>query len=399
MLAFVQRQRKFGNYSLGTPILAASDEEIARRDGTSRAVSKMHAFIQRKSQVNTSVTSAVLADRNFIGAGQQDSNFVGAGQQDTTCSLQRLQDGKVITRKVANQVHPRKGKKSRVRHRSVQRRASKEPKPSLFEWVQQRRQQSMIKSKSSCLQGLMDGHMKGKEISRKRDAVEADLQCTPSVKYVSVKKPYVAHFIFLDIGLGKLSDHPLYEKNIEEFRRFNPNSGVMVWGENEVNDLVQQQYPQLIEMWNRFPSKWYHIDFARYLILHTHGGIYIDMDMQCIQELPERGRMDFIDKDDEYPHKSSKTIRFCNNIICFRDETLYGKLIQFSLERLQTMKIPQTWKRRMMLYKVGARMYHVFCRNNNLQRTAVRDYFYNHRTWSLYKVPFSETGQMHIGTI
>lgn len=385
----------------------------------------MHAFLQRHKKLGQSLANPIAIASYQEIATKDDASF----------SLERLHNGEVATRNVADRVHPRQGKKSSRKHRSVRQRVRKKPKPSqsyaeqdgprfaiqgisikedvtqketceiatkinssLREWIQQRRQESIIKSKSSSLQRPFDGCSKGEEVSCKRDAVQADLQW-PSVKYLALRKPYVAHFIFLDIGLGKLSDHPLYVKNIQEFKRFNPNSGVMVWGEKEVNDLVQQQYPHLIEVWNRFPSKWYHIDFARYLILHTHGGIYIDMDMQCTRELPEPGCMDFIDKDDEYPHKSSKTIRFCNNIIFFKDETLYGKLIQFSLERLQTMKIPQTWKRRMMLYKVGARMYHVFCRNNNLQRTAVRDYFYNHRTWSLYKVPFSETGQMHIGRI
>lgn len=244
----------------------------------------------------------------------------------------------------------------------------------LIQWVLQKRKGHIAKSVSSDVWKNID--------------FEKTLRCW---KQPYMKLPYTAHFIFLQIGLGTLADHPLYQRNIEEFRRFNPCAVVKIWGEREINELVQKEYPHLIERWNSFPSKWYYIDFARYLILHSHGGLYIDMDMQCTRELPARGVMDFIDKDDEYVHKSAKTIRFCNNIIGFRDEKLYGKLIEFSLKRLDNMRLPKSWKCRNMLYKVGARMYHSFCVKHNLERTAVRDYFYNHRTWSLYKIPFSQT--------
>tara|TARA_R110002153_G_scaffold1086_1_gene5093 strand:- start:1159 stop:1749 length:591 start_codon:yes stop_codon:yes gene_type:complete len=192
----------------------------------------------------------------------------------------------------------------------------------------------------------------------------------------------LVHFFFLDIGLGKIEDHPIYLKNIDILKRLNPNTKVNIWNENQLDMVVKNHYPHLLNFWNNFPSKFYKIDFGRYLILKKYGGMYLDLDMECIRPLPEENEMDFIniflDK------KGVET--FNNNIIYFRNPDLYDELIDFAIYRFQTNKMPLMWKRRRFLYTVGARMYHKFCTNKKLEKTPVDTFFKDLETKSWLKV-------------
>lgn len=251
---------------------------------------------------------------------------------------------------------------------------------NLIEWLHQSRAQRLAK------------------VRPQRHTEAAAITFPPSISEGSstTRRPLLVHFVFMDVGLGQFTEHPLYQRNIEEFHRFNPDAEIKVWTEESANRLVSERYSHLIDVWNSFPSKWYHIDFIRYLILDSYGGVYVDLDMQCTRRLPELELMDFVDRDDEYEHRTPRTVRFCNNVIHFRDRRLYPQLIEFSLHRLKTIRVQKCWKYRRFLYTVGARMYHRFCQRHKLKKSQIRDYFRNHKTHSMYKAPWSASGTLHI---
>ena len=192
----------------------------------------------------------------------------------------------------------------------------------------------------------------------------------------------LVHFFFLDIGLGKIEDHPIYLKNIETLKKLNPKTKVNIWNEKKLDKVVKSHYPHLLDFWNNFPSTFYKIDFGRYLVLKLYGGMYLDLDMKCIRPLPKENEMDFINifRND----KGKET--FNNNIIYFRNRKLYDELIDFSIHRFQSNKMPSTWKRRRLLYTVGARMFHKFCADRNLEKTAVDTFIMDLETKSWLKV-------------
>ena len=45
------------------------------------------------------------------------------------------------------------------------------------------------------------------------------------------------------------------------------------------------EYPQYKQLWDDFPQKIQRADFIRYLILHKHGGIYVDCDVHPIRSM------------------------------------------------------------------------------------------------------------------
>ncbi len=192
----------------------------------------------------------------------------------------------------------------------------------------------------------------------------------------------LVHFFFLEIGLGKLHDNLLYLKNIYLLSKYNPTTEIRIWDEEKLDLLVKNEFPELLDFWNHFPSKFYKIDFGRYLVLKKYGGMYVDLDMESLCPLPDPNEMDFINIFTD--EKGVET--FNTNVIYFRDSNMYEKLIQFSYDRFKNNKMPSTWKIRHLLYTVGARMYHKFCRENKLNKTNVGKYFKDEMTKTWLKV-------------
>ena len=190
------------------------------------------------------------------------------------------------------------------------------------------------------------------------------------------------HFFFLDIGLGTLEDHPEYLKNIDILAKYNPKTDIYIWDEPKLDYLVKKDYPKLLKFWNGFPSTFYKIDFGRYLVLKKYGGMYLDLDMQCLRPLPNCNQMDFINTFTDHNGR----VTFNNNVIYFRDSKMYDKLIKFCQERFKNNKMPTTWKRRKLLYTVGAIMFHKFCKENNHKKNNVNKYFKDKKTKSWLKV-------------
>jgi mannosyltransferase OCH1-like enzyme len=168
------------------------------------------------------------------------------------------------------------------------------------------------------------------------------------------------HLFFLEIGLGKLSENKMYLYNIDRLKYFNPDTKIIIWNELDLDTMVKDEYPELLDFWNNFPSKFYKIDFGRYLVLKLYGGMYIDLDMECINKIPDD--VDFINL--FFNSKDKKS--FNNNVIYFKNPILYEELINFSIKRFNNNKMPITWKKRRFLYTVGARMYHKFCKDRNM---------------------------------
>ena len=192
----------------------------------------------------------------------------------------------------------------------------------------------------------------------------------------------LVHFFFLDIGLGKLEDHDIYLKNIETLQNFNPETKVNIWNEIELDTVVKSHYPHLLDFWNNFPSKFYKIDFGRYLILKLYGGMYLDLDMECISKLPNEDEIDFINV---FRNNKGKET-FNNNVIYFRNIKLYDELIDFAIHRYKSNKMPTSWKRRRLLFTVGARMFHKFCRDRKFKKTNVNSFVKDLETKSWLKV-------------
>ena len=188
----------------------------------------------------------------------------------------------------------------------------------------------------------------------------------------------ICHQIFLDIGLKPLSERTEWLENIEKNKIMNPNIKFILWTDKEVNELIDNEYPEYDKLINSFPHKFYLIDFARYLILNKYGGMYMDLDVHCIKELP----CDIILGEDNKPAVN-------NNVINLKT-TDYEKLLEFSVQeynRIINNDLYLKWKGRKLLNSVGAYMFKRFCKRNNIISSInFKDYFVDSEDRSWIKI-------------
>lgn len=65
-----------------------------------------------------------------------------------------------------------------------------------------------------------------------------------------------------------------WEDNFPEFE-------FKFWNDEDNRNLVKNDYPEFLEMYDNLPHKIMRVDFVRFCILHKYGGIYSDMDIFC----------------------------------------------------------------------------------------------------------------------
>tara|TARA_R110000772_G_scaffold37527_7_gene89095 strand:- start:1094 stop:1717 length:624 start_codon:yes stop_codon:yes gene_type:complete len=183
----------------------------------------------------------------------------------------------------------------------------------------------------------------------------------------------IIHYVFLDIGLKDLSEREDWLENIKINKELNPNHTFKLWTDKEVDELINNDYPQYKEIIKEFRHKFYLIDFCRYLILIKEGGMYMDLDLRCRKSLP-----DYYDKDNMLGDNGKGAN---NNLIYFKDPQNNEKLLEFCLSEIKRIKdngLYEKWKGRHLLNSVGASMFKRFCKRNNITTTHIfNEYFYD----------------------
>jgi hypothetical protein len=104
--------------------------------------------------------------------------------------------------------------------------------------------------------------------------------------------PKVIHQIWFQ-GEEKIPEHlQIYHKSwIDK----NPSFEVKVWDEISIQAVLKEYNDtKTTEMYNNYRYMIQKIDLAKYIILYIYGGIYIDMDIKCIQPITD----DFIKGND-----------------------------------------------------------------------------------------------------
>lgn len=94
--------------------------------------------------------------------------------------------------------------------------------------------------------------------------------------------PKIIHQIWSDI------DEPLpssFRNLSKTWKEYHPEWQYEFWDNDRMNSFIRRFYPQYEDVYNRFP---YHIqrwDAIRYLILDQMGGMYVDFDYECLENI------------------------------------------------------------------------------------------------------------------
>ena len=82
-----------------------------------------------------------------------------------------------------------------------------------------------------------------------------------------------------------------------------------LWDKNSIEKLLNK-YPNYKKKYDKLELRIQKIDFAKYVIMYHYGGVYIDMDMECLKDIYK-----LIDKDDELiVSKMSISLMYSNGI-------------------------------------------------------------------------------------
>jgi mannosyltransferase OCH1-like enzyme len=104
--------------------------------------------------------------------------------------------------------------------------------------------------------------------------------------------PKIIHQIWFQ-GQKFIPEHLLSYQN--SWKEKNPNYKYMFWDEKSIEDVIKKLNIDWVKRtYDFFPLMIQKIDFAKYIILYYAGGIYIDMDMKCLNALDSLLELQFL---------------------------------------------------------------------------------------------------------
>lgn len=71
------------------------------------------------------------------------------------------------------------------------------------------------------------------------------------------------------------------------FKNKNPDFKYRLWDDKDNRAFIAKNFPWFLEKYDNFPAEIYRADVVRYFFLFLYGGIYADMDTQCLKPLDE----------------------------------------------------------------------------------------------------------------
>ena len=84
------------------------------------------------------------------------------------------------------------------------------------------------------------------------------------------------------VGLQNIP--PNFKRNIILIKNNHKQFKYILWDEIQINNLIEKKYSKFKELFEKL-SIIQKIDISKYLILHSFGGVYIDMDMFFIKSI------------------------------------------------------------------------------------------------------------------
>lgn len=69
------------------------------------------------------------------------------------------------------------------------------------------------------------------------------------------------------------------------FRKHNPDYTFRLWDDKDNRAFIAKNFPWFLATYDAYPSEIYRADAVRYFFLYLYGGVYADMDTECLRPL------------------------------------------------------------------------------------------------------------------
>ena len=102
--------------------------------------------------------------------------------------------------------------------------------------------------------------------------------------FTEQNKPKIVHQTYKTLDF---SDKPKYVFCQKTVKKYLKDYKYMFWTDNDIKKLINEKYPEYKDLYYSLTPKIKRIDFAKYLILYTYGGFYIDLDFEIFRDIFE----------------------------------------------------------------------------------------------------------------
>jgi len=89
--------------------------------------------------------------------------------------------------------------------------------------------------------------------------------------------PKIIHQTWKDKNLPKA-----FQLLSETWREMLPDWEYRLWTDDMNREFVRTHYPDFLEKYDAYPKNIQRADAIRYLLLQTYGGLYVDLDFECL---------------------------------------------------------------------------------------------------------------------
>ena len=77
--------------------------------------------------------------------------------------------------------------------------------------------------------------------------------------------------------------HSIWEHCQKTWLERFPGFEYKMWTDEDIEDLIKNRFKRFYPIYKAYPKNIYRIDAFRYFVLYEYGGIYADMDYECVQ--------------------------------------------------------------------------------------------------------------------
>ena len=99
-----------------------------------------------------------------------------------------------------------------------------------------------------------------------------------------------------------LSAVPEFKACAQTWRLHHPGYTYRLWDDRENSEFVKAKFPSYHDAWMSFDKNIKRIDSIRYMWMYEYGGVYADLDMECLRSLDSLMKL----------HDGYDTILFCD---------------------------------------------------------------------------------------
>tara|TARA_R110000744_G_scaffold157723_1_gene273671 strand:+ start:132 stop:884 length:753 start_codon:yes stop_codon:yes gene_type:complete len=193
--------------------------------------------------------------------------------------------------------------------------------------------------------------------------------------------PRIIHQIYFDFKKRPESKN---FRSIEEFRAgFDKTNQYCelnkiqhkLWTEQQIDQLIEYEFPDLMELWNSFRYKIQKVDLAKFLILYIHGGIYLDLDCHPIRDINH-----LFDEPYFFTRWNDSQLPYTACLGTISQHPLFKEIIEhckYSTYQKQEMNRYDTWHARLIFQTTGHFMLQRVLKKNKIQNYKNIMFIYN----------------------